>query len=160
MQPSAVFSITVLTVVAATNCLAVSVAEPPAGIDAIGLPGTVPNLSSSTVTLLTAVGALLVILYVYSTSPPPAGRSAWQSPPSPVVPSQVSVPSVGSFSPTSVHSGDGGPLVPVVLSGLEESRHIGLHSARFVSGVARHEQLVCRTSAVPLMVTVVFDPSF
>ena len=97
-----------------------SVTIPPGGIEAIGLPAMAPSWSSSTVTLFTVVGALFVIVYVYSTSAPPSGSALWQSPPSPVVPPQVSVPSVGSFRPTSVHSGDGGPLVPVVLSGLEE----------------------------------------
>src|SRR5205814_10479505 len=94
--------------------------------------------------------SLFVIVYVYSTSAPPSGSALWQSPPSPVVPPQVSVPSLGSFKPTSVHSGDGGPLVPVGLSGLEESRHIVSQCARFVSGVALPDPLVCRTSAFPL----------
>src|SRR5205814_1960655 len=85
-------TVTVLRVVFATNCLAVSVAIPPGGIEAIGLPGMVPSWSSSTVTPVTVVGALFVIVYVYSTSAPPAGSAVWQSP---VVPPQVSVPSVG-----------------------------------------------------------------
>ena len=77
-----------------------------------------------------------------------------------VVVPQVSVPRVGSFKPTSVHSGDGGPFVPVELSGLDESRHTGSQRARFVSGVAVQEQLVWRTSRAPLMVMLVLEPSF
>src|SRR5207247_7603200 len=84
----------------------------------------------------------------------------WPSAPPPAVPPQVSGGSDGSFRATRVQSGDGAPLNPVVLSGLEESRHAGLQSARFVSGVARHEQLVWRISESPLMVTVVLEPSF
>src|SRR5437870_808471 len=86
-----------------------------------------------------------------------AGRSWLHSPPT--VPPQVSVPSVGSFRPTRVHSGDGAPLIPVVLSGLDASKHIGSQSARFVEGFNRHEQLVWRISDTPLMVAVVVDPS-
>src|SRR5439155_8932965 len=149
-------TVTVLSVVLATNCFVDSVAEAPGPSEAIGLPGIVPSLSSSTVTFCTVVPPVLVILYVYSTSPPPAGRSVWHSPTVPLP--QVSVPSFGSFRPTKVHSGDGAPLNPVVLSGLDESRHIGSQTARFVSGVALHEQLVWRTSTTPLMVTVVLAP--
>src|SRR5438552_6168310 len=149
-------TVTVLSVVAATNCVVDSVADCPGSIEAIGLPGISPSGSSTTCTVCTVVVPVLVIVYVYSTSPPPAGRSVLQSPP--VVPPQVSVPSFGSFRPTRVQSGDGGPLVPVGLSGLDESRHIGSQSARFVSGVALHEQLVWRTSETPLMVTVVLEP--
>src|SRR2546426_6418615 len=70
------------------------------------------------------------------------------------------MPSEGSFKLTSVQRGDGGPLLPVVLSGLEESRQTGSQTTRFVSGVAVHEQLVWRTSSTPLMVTFVLEPSF
>ena len=75
------------------------------------------------------------------------------------VSSQVDTPFPGSRTEISVHSGDGGPLLPVGLSGLRLSRHIGLHTWRFVSGVSRHEQLVCSTSRTPLMVTLVVAPS-
>src|SRR5262249_24295866 len=71
----------------------------------------------------------------------------------------VRIPSLGSFSLTRVHSGDGGPLVPVVLSGLEASRHSGSQGTRFVSGVAVHEQLVWSTSRTPLVVMFVLEPS-
>src|ERR1051325_8815949 len=67
--------------------------------------------------------------------------------------SQVWSPSVGSRNATSVHNGDPGPLLPVLLSGLEASRQRGLHTRRFVSGVLLQEQLICITSYVPLMVT-------
>src|SRR3989442_1492498 len=101
-------TVTVLSVVLATNCFVDSVAEAPGPSEAIGLPGIVPSLSSSTVTFCTVVPPVLVILYVYSTSPPPAGRSVWHSPTVPLP--QVSVPSFGSFRPTKVHSGDGAPV--------------------------------------------------
>src|SRR5439155_11658668 len=148
-------TVTVLTVVAATNCVVDSVADCPGSIESIGLPGMMPSGLSSTVTLCTVVVPVLVIVYVYSTFPPPAGRSVLHSP---VVPPQLSVPSVLSFRPTRVQSGDGAHLTPVVLSGLDASRQTGSQSARFVSGVALQEQLVCRISETPLRVTFVVAP--
>src|SRR5437773_1186811 len=155
--PSLPVTVTVLRVVLATNCFVVSVPDCPGSSGTIWLASMMPSLSSSTARSLTVVVPVLVILYVNSTSAPPAGRAVWHSPVVPPPP-QVSVPSVGSFRPTNVQSGDGAPLNPVVLSGLDESRHIGSQTARFVSGVALHEQLVWRTSTTPLMVTVVLAP--
>src|SRR6185369_2261909 len=82
-----------------------------------------------------------------------AGRAELHSPSVPV-PSHVRTPRCGSFSLTSVQSGDPGPFCPVGLSGLDESRQIGSHGTRFVSGVAVHEQLVWKTSRAPLIVTI------
>src|ERR1043166_7490425 len=82
-----------------------------------------------------------------------AGRAELHSPSDVPVPSHVRTPRLGSLSLTSVQSGDPGPFAPVGLSGLEESRQIGLQGTRFVSGVAVQEQLVWKTSSAPLIVT-------
>src|ERR1043166_6014342 len=63
-KPLLQVAVTVLIVVVLATFCAVSVTIPPGGICVIGLPATVPILSSTTVTLFAFVVPVLMILYV------------------------------------------------------------------------------------------------
>src|ERR1051325_2584372 len=121
----------------------------------------IPSLSSVTFTLLTAIEPTLVTTMVYLTLTHSGVEKELVHGCVSVPPwSQVCTPSCGSFSARRVHSGEPGPLLPVPLSGLDESRQSGLQTFRLVSGVDLQEQLVCSTSYTPLMVTLVVVPRF